>query len=296
MNATLSPRAAVLTLLAISTTFGANHVAARVAFDHGASVATAVFARSGVTALVLLVLLRVWGVSMTLPRMTLAKSLFVGLLVCTQSFCIFSAVARMPVALALLAFNSFPILLTLLVWLLDGQKPTPRQLGAMVMAVVGLAFALDVAGGAAGFSGRWQEIGVGVMFGLGAAISFAFVFYLNSRWLKEVDGRLRTFHAMSVTAPAMLALVFTGSTFALPADGTGWFALVLLTACYGTAITMLFIVQPWPGMSRYTTALNFEPIAILIMAWAFLGQTVKPLQIFGALMVVGAVVLLGSKK
>jgi hypothetical protein len=42
MNAILSPRLGVLALLAIATTFASNHIAARVAFDYGTSVTTAV--------------------------------------------------------------------------------------------------------------------------------------------------------------------------------------------------------------------------------------------------------------
>ena len=47
--------AAFATLLLIALMMGANHVAARIAFNHGADVATAVVFRSGTTALVLLV-------------------------------------------------------------------------------------------------------------------------------------------------------------------------------------------------------------------------------------------------
>jgi hypothetical protein len=46
--------AAFATLLLIALMMGANHVAARLAFNNGVDVATAVVVRSGVTALVLL--------------------------------------------------------------------------------------------------------------------------------------------------------------------------------------------------------------------------------------------------
>ncbi|MGB7541112.1 MAG: EamA/RhaT family transporter, partial [Burkholderiales bacterium] len=44
-------------MLVIATTFGSNHIAARLAFDHGVNVTTAVAARSAVTALAVLPLL-----------------------------------------------------------------------------------------------------------------------------------------------------------------------------------------------------------------------------------------------
>ena len=43
-------------------------------------------------------------------------------------------------------------------------------------------------------------------------------------------------------------------------------------------------------------ALNFEPIAVLLSAWLLLGQSLTPLQIVGAIIVVGAIVALGTGK
>jgi drug/metabolite transporter (DMT)-like permease len=43
-------------------------------------------------------------------------------------------------------------------------------------------------------------------------------------------------------------------------------------------------------------ALNFEPIAALVLAWIFLGQTIGPLQIAGAFLTVGAIAWLGISK
>ncbi len=283
-------------LLVIAVVFGANHVSARITFDHGTSVATAVFARSAVTALVLLAMLRLMGVSMALPRTTLLRGLAIGLLVALQSYFIYSAVARIPAALALLAFNTFPMLFALVTWAFDGARPSNRALVAMPLALAGLALALDLLGKLETVVGRWQEIGTGVLFGLGAAVSFSLVLYLTGRWLQQVDGRMRAFMTMAVTGVVVLAVAWPADAFALPADTTGWVALVLLTVLYGSAITVLFIVQPLPGVSRYTAAMNFEPIAVLFMGWAILGQSVKPLQIVGAFVVIGAVILLTSRK
>ena len=36
-------------------------------------------------------------------------------------------------------------------------------------------------------------------------------------------------------------------------------------------------------------ALNFEPIALLFLAWVVLDQAVTPLQMLGALIVIGAI-------
>jgi len=231
---------------------------------------------------------------MAVSRATLLRALLVGLLVATQSFCLYSAVARIPVALALLVFQTCPMLFVLLSWATGKEKPRPSALLAMPLALVGLALALEVRPDH--LSGRWAEIGAGASWALGAALSFTLVFFFNAHWLKALDGRLRTFLMMAVTATMVLAGGAVADALALPADGKGWLGLVLLTLLYGAAITSLFIVLPRLGGAASTVALNFEPIAVLGLAWLVLGQSVTSLQILGAFIVVGAIAWLGAAK
>ena len=114
MSSTTRPalsRAAFATLLLIAFMMGANHVAARMAFDNGVDVATAVVFRSGVTALVVAFLLRWFRVPVRLgPRHHKALPV-IGLLVGVQSLCLYSSVARLPVALALLVAAELDLVL-----------------------------------------------------------------------------------------------------------------------------------------------------------------------------------------
>ena len=67
-------------LLVIATAFGANNVAARVAFEHGASVTTAVAVRSLGTVLFVLALLRWNGIALrpSAPSQILGAFIVVG--------------------------------------------------------------------------------------------------------------------------------------------------------------------------------------------------------------------------
>ena len=286
---TLTPRGAVLALIVIAVVFGSNHVAARLAFDHGAGVATAVAVRSGVTALALFALLRALGVAILLPRLTLARAVLVGALVALQSFCLYSSVARIPAALALLVFNIYPMLLALAVWVAGGERPSRAAFVAMPLALVGLVLALDVVNRAGDLQGRWAEIGAGVGWALGAAVTFTCVLFLTGHWLKDLDGRLRSFYAMGVTAVLVGTAAALTDAFAWPRDALGWTGLALLTLFYGSAITSLFVVLPRLPAAHFTVALNIEPIAVLLIAWVLLGQAVSPLQFVGALIVIAAI-------
>ncbi|MGE0310828.1 MAG: DMT family transporter [Lautropia sp.] len=285
------PRWAVTAmLLAIATTFASNHVAARLAFDHGVSVPTAVVVRSLSTALVVFLLLRLTGASTALPRATLGRAVLIGLLITVQSVCLYSAVARLPVALALLTFNTFPLMLALLSWVAGGERPGTRTLVAMAVIVGGLTLALGVFEQIDG--GMPPRALSGIAFGLGGAGSFAGVLFLTQRWLGAVDGRLRTV-LMMTTAGIVTALVaMLQGTFAAPTDASGWLGLALLSLLYGTAITALFVLLPRVGAVNNSPYLNFEPIAAMILAWVLLGQQMRPTQVAGALVVVGAIVWL----
>src|SRR2546425_11880211 len=102
----LSPRLGIAILLGVATAFSANHLSARIAFDHGASVAAAVAVRASTAALVLLVMMRLQGIVLAIPRGLRGWAVLAGLLIASQSYCLYSAVARIPPALALLAFQT----------------------------------------------------------------------------------------------------------------------------------------------------------------------------------------------
>ena len=281
-------------LVLIAVVFSSNHVAARLAFDHGVSILTAVTVRSASTALVVLVLVIVSGVSLRLSRLTLARAGIVGLFITVQSYCLYAAVARLPVALALLTFNTFPIVIALLSWALGGERPRRRTLVAMPVIFCGLALALD----AFKWIGQGRLPGTdalaGVAFALGASVSFGSAMVLTQQWLGQVDGRLRSALTMAVVAVITFAVGATGEGFHLPTDSTGWVGLALLTLLYGTAITALFVLLPRIGAVNNSPIMNIEPIAAMVIAWLALGQSVGPAQIVGALMVVGAIIFLSS--
>ena len=270
--------------MALAVLFGANHIAARLAFDHGASVATGVFARSFCTAIGVLVLLRLQGVPLAITRAQFGHAVLVGLALFVQSFCLYSAVARIPAALALLSFHTFPVALALMIWASGRGRPSRRAAIAMPAALVGLAVALDV----------WRTpVSGGVVWALASGVAFALALFMTERWLKEVDGRIRSAVTMATVAAIVVAIGAPTGAFRAPADGTAWLGLALLSVFYGLAITALFVVLPRLGSANYAVVLNFEPIALLLLGWIVLGQAVSPAQIAGAFIVVAAIVWLG---
>ncbi|NML42381.1 DMT family transporter [Ramlibacter sp. G-1-2-2] len=289
---------AFATLLLIALMMGSNHVAARIAFNYGADVATAVVFRSTVTAVVLVAIISVQRVRVRFTARHRRMLPAIGLLVGVQSLCLYSAVARLPVALALLAFNTYPMWTALWSLILYRQKPEQAMLLASPVILVGLALALDVFGATSGLGaqGQWAQIGAGVAFALAAAGTFGLALVLTQHEAGDVDGRVRTATTMTMAGLVGLATVVAQGGFHLPQAAPGWGGLLALTFLYGTAFTIMFTVLPRLGVVGNSAIMNVEPVWALVMAWLVLGQTIATIQVVGALLVVGAVIWLGLRK
>jgi drug/metabolite transporter (DMT)-like permease len=297
-----SPRAlsgtAFATLLLIALMMGANHVAARIAFNNGVDVATAVVFRSLVTAVVIIALLVLQGARVRFTARHKQMLPVIGLLIGVQSLCLYSAVARLPVALALLAFNTYPIWTAFWARVVYRQRPERAMLVAMPVILVGLALALDVFGAASGLgaSAQWARIGAGVAFALAAAGTFGLALVITQHEAGDVDGRVRTATTMTIAGLVALATVGIQGGFHLPTAAPGWWGLAILTFLYGTAFTIMFTVLPRLGVVGNSAIMNVEPVFALVLGWLILGQSIAPVQVVGALIVVGAVMVLGMRR
>ena len=290
--------AAFATLLLIAFMMGANHVAARFAFNNGVDVVTAVSVRSSLTALVVGFLLWRQQVSLSTTPRQKKFLLAIGALIAVQSVCLYSAVARLPVALALLAFNTYPLSAAFWARVGYGHKAERAVLMAMPLMLVGLALALDVLGAASGLgaAAHWREIGEGIFFALAASATFGLAMVLTQHEALDLDGRLRTFSTMGLVALLAIGGALSQGGFHWPTALNGWWGLAALSFLYGTAFTIMFTVLPKLGVVGNSAIMNVEPVFALVLAWALLGQSIAPMQVIGALVVVATVVGLGLRK
>ncbi len=287
-----------LSLLLVALLMAANHVAARLAFNSGLDVATAVAVRSGTTAMVVGLLVWLAHVPWRLSRQHLRGLLMIGVMIGTQSQLLYGAVSRLPVALALLAFNTYPLWAALWNRVFYGQPPERQVLLTMPVILAGLALALDVAGAASGLGARqqWAVMGEGVAFAMAAAASFGMVLVWTQHETTGLDGRVRTLFSLLIAASVALAVVGWHGGPHWPQTDIGWLGLVGLTCLYGSGFTLMFTVLPKLGVAGNTAIMNVEPVFALMLGWAILDQRIEPVQIAGAVLVVAAVIFLGLRK
>lgn len=296
----LFPRkTAILLLTTVACCFAANHVAARLAFENGTGLLLAILCRSGVALLILIAIVVGQRHSIRLPKSSVRWQLLLGLMITIQSLCLYSAVARIPVALALLTANSFPIILALLTWGLGGARPTLKSTALMLFILSGLVLALDVPGkldGEVSVGETWWQ---GIAFALTAATALSVAFWVTDHKLAALNGSVRSMFTMVVVFISMIIAglgdVLPGG-MALPDATPGWFGLAALVLLYGGAFSVLFITVPRLDMARNAPVMNMEPIATLLFAWVVLGQMISPIQMAGGLVVISGIVILSLRK
>jgi drug/metabolite transporter (DMT)-like permease len=261
-------------------------------------VVTAIAFRSVLTAFVIALIVWQQRVPLMLTRQQQRHLPVIGLLIAVQSFCLYSAVARLPVVLALLAFNTYPISTALWARLLYKQRPQREVLLVIPFILLGLALALDVLGAASGLSAsaHWLDIGSGVAFAFAASLTFGLCLVITENETRGLDGRLRTLSTLGIVGLLAVAAALSGDGFQLPNASPGWWGLMLLTFLYGTAFTVMFTVLPKLGVVGNSAIMNVEPVFALLLAWALLGQTIAPMQVGGASLVVVSVMWLGLRK
>ena len=289
---------AFATLLLIAFMMGANHVAARLAFNNGVDVVTAVSFRSVLTALVVGLILWQQKVQIQIESNHKKYMLIIGGLIAVQSVCLYSSVARLPVALALLAFNTYPLSTAFWARVLYKHQAEKAVLWSMPILLAGLALALDVLGAASGLGAaeHWSQIGAGVAFALAASATFGLALVYTQHETTGLDGRVRTFSSMSIVGILAVAAAMSQGGFHLPQAPAGWWGLGMLSFLYGTAFTILFTVLPKLGVVGNSAIMNVEPVFALVLAWALLDQAIAPVQLAGAFLVVGTVMWLGLRK
>ena len=290
---------AIATLMLAASFFAGNHVSARLAFDDGTGLLLAILTRGSV-ALLIMTTLALWqGHRFTVPQGKRGWQLLLGLMIAGQSLCLYSAVARVPVAVALLMVNTWPILLALLNWVITGRPPSARL--AMIMALIlgGVVLVLDVPAwlsDPAAMGPNWLP---GVAFALAAACFFTVAIWTTDHKLAGMPGAVRSVFTMTTVLSVMIiggALDLVPGGLDLPSSTQGWVGLTLLALLYGTASTVLFVLVPRLDMGRNAPVMNFEPVASLILGFLVLGQMLSPVQLLGGAVVISGIVWLSLAK
>jgi len=280
---------AVLCLLSASS-FATLGIFGTLADDAGASIASTLFVRFSVAALVFWVVLRVtggWARVRALPRHVVLTGLGLGAFgYSMQSGLFFAAIERLDVSMVALLLYTYPAFVTIAAIVLGRAAFSPRTLVALAVASVGLVLVLLAAGTGA------FDLG-GALLALAASVTYTTYILISDRIIGAVDPfALAALVLTGATASFAVAGLVTGS-LDLGLSGEAWLWLVLI-ALVSTVIgvSAFFAGLQRVGPSEAAILSTFEPVATVALAFVVLGERLAPAQLLGGVLVLGAVVLL----
>lgn len=281
-QASRHPLLGIALCLTAAVSFACNTALASLAYKDGASPLSVLTYRTALAVVALFVILKLLGVPVKLSPRRRTASLALGVMLGAYSYGLLGAIPYMPVALAVLTFYIYPLFVGIASWALGRERMTLALAGALVVAFVGLALALDIGGGTLN--------PIGFAHALGGAVLITILVLVNARMVGGGDSRPVSLHMLAAGFLSYLACDFIVGEFPLPQTGFGWAAFLSVGVFYAFSIVSMFVAISWIGTVRTALIMNFEPISSVFLGTLVLGQHMTPLQLTGAAIVVGAIV------
>lgn len=224
-----------------------------------------------------------------LPARDWGLMILMGLMTAVYQICFFSAVQILGVAIAsLITLCSAPTLVALLSSVVLKERPSPRVLVALACALVGTALLIQVQPD----NPVQGSLGLGVFWSLASASGYAVV-ALTSRELANRYHPVQPIAiAFTVGALALLALS-VGGGLVLDYPLTGW-ALLLYMGLIPTAgaYTLFILGMRTTPATIASIGTLLEPLTSTVLAALLFGETLSPLGLVGAVLLLSALFVL----
>lgn len=205
----------------------------------------------------------------------------------------FSAMQRMPVAVALLIQYLAPVMLVAFVWLRTRRAPSALVLWGSAVAVAGLILVVDISGASFDL--------VGTLFALAAAVCVCAYFVISERAGDDLPPLALAASGLLAGAAIMGVLCAVGiMPFHAPAvsvelAGTEvpWFVPMLWVAAVATTLGYALGVMAVPRIgSRVASFVGLSEVLFALgFAWLFLAEVPAPIQFVGGALILAGVVL-----
>lgn len=250
--------------------------------------------RGALGSVFLLLFVLVRGGKLKLPeRKTTLWLVLTGAIMGLNWMLLFEAYSYTTVAAATMCYYMQPTIVILLSPLVFRERLSGRKLACAAAAIVGMLF---VSGVLSGGIGQVRDIR-GIAFGLGAAALYAAVIILNKKVVVE-DIYAKTVIQLAGAALVMIPYVLLTEgvpELTLTAADIG---MVLLVGIVHTGITYALYFGSMQRLKAQTVAVMsyIDPVFALLLSAAVLHESLTPLGIVGAVLIIGSAIISETAK
>ncbi|MBW2249944.1 MAG: DMT family transporter [Deltaproteobacteria bacterium] len=272
-------------LLLAGLGFTISMLFANMAFNDGVDLNTSNAMRYGVATVLLIIYQKTRTKKIRLLPRERYISLALGIPVFMMGVGYLGATQYIPISLAVLIFYTCPFFVAIISRFTENEPITITRLTAIILAFIGLSLALKVQ-----TTGSFQILGI--MYAMVAAIGFASFVTVSSLILKTADRQAVLLQ--SLAAGTILFLLFFVLTNGVEIIGTraGWLKVSGSGIVVAFAYIAFFAGMKIIGPVKATIIMNIEPVLTICLAAILLGERLSNIQVFGAVMVIGGVVLI----
>ena len=268
--------------------FASNVVLSKLAYDFGTNLHALNLIRAAVFLSFLLVAVWLSGSQVSIKRNELYRCLVLGVLLCAEMYLLLASVLFIPVAMAILVFYTYPIMIAVWTWRTGRHHLSYLGLGVMALAFIGLIITLTGSDTLlVGWDGR-----NGIALALVSGICLAAILLLSEQVLEKQPAKIMMLYMLlSATAVVGFVSLFLAE-LTWPASLPGWLALCGSSVLYVVATLLLFKAVDLVGSLQTAIIDNTSPIWAMILGVIVLGQWLSAQQLIGASVTVAAVMLL----
>ncbi len=194
----------------------------------------------------------------------------------------FLALGRGTAATVTLLFYTYPVVVTVISSLVGLGIPGKLLIGSLIAAVAGAGLVIASSGGL-------DITAAGIMFALASALTFSVYLITADRTVRRT---VPLVSAMWVSASAALALGLSSiaSGVGVLPEGTALLSVVAMGVLTSGAFTLLFLGLRRIGAVRTSIIASLEPAAAALLAWAFLGESLRGGVLAGGLLILGGAI------
>jgi drug/metabolite transporter (DMT)-like permease len=271
-------------ILALSSAFAFafSNASAIVAFHSGSNPLTVAAFRFVLPAVVLAAWLAMQNRPLWLPRRDGWLAVGLGVVTAAYTGALLSAIGAIPLGLTILIFYLFPLVATVILGLFGWERLGWKMIAAILVALIGLGFALDPRVGGLNMQG--------VLLAFAGALGLGIVVAVSSRMFRAGDSRPLTLYMAVVAAVLLIAFCALHGDLALPNTAQGWAGFAAAALFYAFAMIAFFIAISMIGPVRSSLLCFAEPIASAALGVALFGETLSFTQIGGIVLVIGALI------
>jgi drug/metabolite transporter (DMT)-like permease len=214
-------------------------------------------------------------------------SIFGTLVYVVGGLCFFASLRFIDAALAYLVTYTYPAIVLTISLALGLERFAWTRVVAVALTFTGVALVLHAGGDFT--ASMW----IGTGFVMVTTLIYSVYVLINDRLLSDYSSRQISFYSMAAAAVTMLVIVpFTAARLDKVLGSLPNLGLVAI-AGLGTGLSLIFFLSGirHVGASLASIVSTVQPVFVVLLAWLVLGEAMGPFQIFGALLLIGGVLL-----